>query len=56
MERNIQTIVQKLWNLKDIVRDDAITVAQYVIALNLVLFVKVAQEVGAEDRIPTGMR
>ena len=53
---NTQTIAQRLWNLRDFVRDDTITNDQYVIALSCVLFVKAAREVGTEDRIPTGRR
>lgn len=53
---NTQNIVQKLWNLCDILRDDGITYHQYVTELTLLLFLKMAQETGTEHRIPVGKR
>lgn len=53
---NTQNIVQKLWNLCDILRDDGITYHQYVTELTLLLFLKMAQETGTEHRIPLGKR
>ena len=49
-------IVQKLWNLCNVLRDDGITYHQYVTELTYILFLKMAQETGAEDRIPEGYR
>lgn len=49
-------IVQKLWSLCDILRDDGITYHQYVTELTLLLFLKMAQETGAEQRIPATHR
>lgn len=51
-----QNIVQKLWSLCDILRDDGITFHQYVTELTLLLFLKMAQETGTEHRIPAGHR
>jgi type I restriction enzyme M protein len=53
---NNNAIVQKLWSLCDILRDDGITYHQYVTELTLLLFLKMAQETGTEHRIPVGNR
>jgi type I restriction enzyme M protein len=53
---NNNSIVQKLWGLCDILRDDGITYHQYVTELTLLLFLKMAQETGTEHRIPAGNR
>ncbi len=51
-----QDIVQKLWNLCDVLRDDGITYHQYVTELTYILFLKMAQETGAEKEIPAEFR
>lgn len=51
-----QDIVQKLWNLCNVLRDDGITYHQYVTELTYILFLKMAQETGAEKEIPEGYR
>ena len=51
-----QDIVQKLWNLCHVLRDDGITYHQYVTELTYLLFLKMAKETGAEDQIPKGYR
>src|SRR5437879_1025983 len=51
-----QDIVQKLWSLCDILRDDGITYHQYVTELTLLLFLKMAQETETERRLPPGRR
>jgi type I restriction enzyme M protein len=51
-----QNIVQKLWSLCDILRDDGITYHQYVTELTLLLFLKMAKETETENRLPAGMR
>ena len=43
-----QEIVQKLWSLCDVLRDDGITYHQYVTELTYILFLKMAKETGAE--------
>jgi type I restriction enzyme M protein len=53
---NNNSIVQKLWGLCDILRDDGITYHQYVTELTLLMFLKMAQETGTEHRIPAGNR
>ena len=51
-----QEIVQKLWNLCDVLRDDGITYHQYVTELTYILFLKMAKETGAEEKIPEAYR
>ncbi|WIF95098.1 N-6 DNA methylase [Caminicella sporogenes] len=49
-------IVQKLWNLCNVLRDDGITYHQYVTELTYILFLKMAKERGTEDKIPEEYR
>ena len=55
-------IVQKLWNLCNVLRDDGVTYHQYVTELTYLLFLKMAKETGQEvDRdgkvnLPEGCR
>lgn len=49
-------IVQKLWNLCHVLRDDGITYLQYVTELTYLLFLKMAQETGVENKLPEGCR
>jgi type I restriction enzyme M protein len=51
-----QDIVQKLWNLCNILRDDGITYLQYVTELTFLLFLKMAKETGQESQLPKGYR
>ena len=51
-----QEIVQKLWNLCNVLRDDGITYHQYVTELTYILFLKMAKETGTEKDIPDGWR
>ncbi|HET6763943.1 MAG TPA: N-6 DNA methylase [Longimicrobiaceae bacterium] len=52
-----QEIVQKLWGLCHVLRDDGITYHQYVNELTYLLFLKMAAETGAEtDQLPDGYR
>ena len=44
-------IVQKLWALCDVLRDDGITYHEYVTELTYLLFLKMAEETGTESRI-----
>ncbi|WP_409968519.1 N-6 DNA methylase [Bengtsoniella intestinalis] len=46
-----QEIVQKLWNLCNVLRDDGITYHQYVTELTYILFLKMMQETDAEKAI-----
>ena len=49
-------IIEKLWNLCNVLRDDGITYHQYVTELTYILFLKMAKETGAEDAIPAAYR
>ena len=49
-------IVQKLWNLCNVLKDDGVTYHQYVTELTYLLFLKMALETGTEDQIPEGYR
>ncbi len=51
-----QDIVQKLWNLCHILRDDGITYHQYVTELTYLLFLKMAKETDKEDQLPKRYR
>ena len=49
-------IVQKLWSLCDVLRDDGITYHQYVTELTYLLFLKMAKETQREGHLPEGYR
>ena len=51
-----QEIVQKLWNLCNVLRDDGITYHQYVTELTYLLFLKMMEETGKEEKIPEEYR
>jgi len=51
-----QEIVQRLWGLCHVLRDDGITYHQYVTELTYLLFLKMAQETETEGQIPEGHR
>jgi len=53
---NTNEIVQKLWSLCNILKDDGITYHQYVGELTQLLFLKMARETCTEERIPQGLR
>jgi type I restriction enzyme M protein len=53
---NNQEIVNKLWNLCNVLRDDGITYHQYVTELTYILFLKMAKETGRESSIPEEYR
>lgn len=49
-------IVQKLWTLCHVLRDDGITYHQYVTELTYLLFLKMAEETDREEQLPEGYR
>jgi type I restriction enzyme M protein len=51
-----QDIVQKLWSLCDVLRDDGVTYHEYVTELTYLLFLKMAKETRTEKEIPEGYR
>jgi type I restriction enzyme M protein len=49
-------IVQKLWNLCHVLRDDGITYHEYITELTYLLFLKMAKETKTEGQLPKGFR
>lgn len=49
-------IVGKLWNLCNVLKDDGVTFQQYVTELTYLLFLKMANETGAEEQLPLNYR
>jgi type I restriction enzyme M protein len=49
-------IVSKLWSLCHVLRDDGVTYNEYVTELTFLLFLKMLQETGKEDRLPRQYR
>lgn len=49
-------IVAKLWGLCNVLRDDGITYNEYVTELTYLLFLKMLEETGKEERLPDGYR
>ena len=56
MSRVTDDIVGKLWNLCNILKDDGVVFHQYVVELTYLLFLKMAEETGHEDKLPPGYR
>lgn len=54
INRTTGDIVQKLWPLCHILRDDGINYNEYVTELTYLLFLKMMQETGREERLPNG--
>jgi type I restriction enzyme M protein len=49
-------IVDRLWNLCSVLRDDGVSYHQYVTELTYLLFLKMLEETGQEDKLPAGYR
>lgn len=49
-------IVAKLWGLCNVLRDDGVTYNEYVTELTYLLFLKMLEETGRENRLPDGYR
>ncbi len=49
-------IVAKLWNLCNVLKDDGVTYTDYVKELTYLLFLKMSEETGTEERIPEQYR
>lgn len=47
-------IVAKLWGLCNVLRDDGVTYNEYVTELTYLLFLKMLEETGREERLPEG--
>ena len=50
-----QEIVQKLWNLCNVLRDDGITYQDYVTELTYILFLKMLAETDKEKLVSQGV-
>ena len=51
-----QDIVSRLWNLCNILRESGIAYPEYVTELTYLLFLKMAQQTGSEEKLPEGFR
>jgi len=51
-----QDIVGRLWNLCHVLRDDGVSYQEYVTELTFLLFLKMMEETGREERIPAAYR
>jgi type I restriction enzyme M protein len=49
-------IVDKLWNLCNVLKDDGVSYHQYVTELTYLLFLKMLKETGKEDKLPASYR
>ncbi len=49
-------IIQKLWMLSNVLRDDGMVYHQYMSELTYLLFLKLAAETGTEEMLPRGFR
>lgn len=56
MALGTQEIVNKLWNLCNVLRDDGITYHEYLNELTYILFLKMAEETSKEGGLPEGYR
>lgn len=56
MTQVTRDIVQKLWNLCNVLKDDGVTYHQYVTELTYLLFLKMAKETDTEGQLPKGYR
>jgi type I restriction enzyme M protein len=53
---NNENIVQKVWNLCNILRGDGISYHEYISELTYFLFMKIAEKTGTEELLPDGFR
>ncbi|MCG8802998.1 class I SAM-dependent DNA methyltransferase [Tenacibaculum finnmarkense] len=56
MALSTQEIVNKLWNLCNVLRDEGITYHQYLNELTFILFLKMTEETEYNDELPEGYR
>lgn len=56
MALSTQEIVNKLWNLCNVLRDEGITYHQYLNELTFILFLKMTEETEYNDKLPEGYR
>ncbi|WP_254786877.1 type I restriction-modification system subunit M N-terminal domain-containing protein [Methylomonas sp. LWB] len=51
-----QDLVAKLWNLCNLLRDDGVTYHEYINELTFLVFLKMVEETGQDELIPSGCR
>lgn len=51
-----QDLINKLWNLCNLLRDDGVTYHEYLNELTYLIFLKMVEETGQEELIPEGFR
>ncbi|WP_086932004.1 N-6 DNA methylase [Agarilytica rhodophyticola] len=51
-----QDLVNKLWNLCNLLRDDGVTYHEYINELTFLVFLKMVEETGQQQHIPKGYR
>jgi len=51
-----QDLINKLWNLCNLLRDDGVTYHEYLNELTYIIFLKMVEETGQEEHIPEGYR
>ncbi len=51
-----QDLINKLWNLCNVLRDDGVTYQEYINELTFLIFLKMVEETGDENNLPEGYR
>ena len=51
-----QDLINKLWNLCNVLRDDGVTYQEYINELTFLIFLKMIEETGKESNVPNGYR
>ena len=51
-----QDLINKLWNLCNVLRDDGVTYQEYINELTFLIFLKMIEETGDENNLPAGYR
>ena len=51
-----QDLINKLWNLCNLLRDDGVTYHEYLNELTYLIFLKMVEETGQDEYIPEGYR
>jgi len=51
-----QDLINKLWNLCNVLRDDGVTYQEYINELTFLIFLKMVEETSGDNKIPEGYR
>ena len=51
-----QDLINKLWNLCNVLRDDGVTYQEYINELTFLIFLKMVEETGDDNNLPEGYR